>query len=109
MRERRIGSSPILPTKGNEMSNRFFTPENPPKAGKAQLIWLWWTAHKGHPPEELHAVRPGKHQLERGYASWLLIDQDCYRIYRNNLDSMLANPPKPHYNPLWGGDPELNQ
>jgi len=43
-----------------------FTPENPPKSGKAKKLWDWWIKHRGDPPLELWLNRPGKWQRAAG-------------------------------------------
>jgi hypothetical protein len=52
---------------------RFFTPEAPPKSGKALRLWNWWIRYWGEPPQELHVQRPGWFQRNSGAANYVIV------------------------------------
>jgi hypothetical protein len=54
---------------------RSFTPEKPPRSGKAKEIWDWWISHRGSPPTYLLVFRPGRHQRAMGTAHYSIVDQ----------------------------------
>jgi hypothetical protein len=49
-----------------------FTPNNPPKAGKAAKLWTWYTQQTGAPPKTLTVVRPRQWRFEAGAARYII-------------------------------------
>lgn len=82
-----------------------YTPDNPPKSGKALKLWKWWIGLFGDPPDMLFVNRPGRHQLSEGTPRYM-IESEGFTYSISNPDKTLLKTREqiedaPHYDSLF--------
>jgi len=59
-----------------------FTPDRPPRYGKAKKLWDWVKSQTGEPPDMLWVNRPGRHQRSAGRAHYIIeYDHTHYLVW----------------------------